>query len=105
MQYVILAQHRPDLCPTSNAKVRQKLQNLTPHLEAIQTKHQVKIQSIHILGLSHKMVALLEAPSAEAVRDFGLDAGLVQWNEVEIYPAWTMDVALERAAALDPIAW
>jgi hypothetical protein len=70
------------------------------------TKHKVKLLSgPHIMGLSHKLVAVVDAPSVEAVQDFGMDAGLVQWNEVEIYPAWSMEEALKRAAALEPIPW
>ena len=106
MQYVIFAQHTADACPTSNAKVRKQAQDMAAQIGTLQTKHNVKLVSgPHILGLTHKIVAIVEAPSVEAVRDFGMETGLVQWNDVEVYPAWTMQEALNRAAALEPIAW
>ncbi len=104
--YVILAQHRADNCPTSNAKVLKRAQDMAGQIGALLTKHKVKMLSgPHIMGLSHKMVVVVDAPSVEAVRDFGMDAGLVQWNEVEVYPSWSMEEALKRAAALQPIPW
>ncbi len=106
MQYVILAQHKADLCPTSNAKVRKKALDMAAQIGGFLTKHKVKLLSgPHILGLSHKMVVVVDAPSVEAVRDFGMDTGLVQWNELEIHPSWSMEEALKRSVALEPIPW
>jgi hypothetical protein len=98
MQYVILGQHPPDLCPTSNAKTRERIQLMMTQMEAAQQKHQV-------LGASHRMVVLTEAPHVEAVRDFVMETGLVQWNSVEIYPSWALDEAIQQASALTPINW
>jgi hypothetical protein len=39
MQYVILGQHPPDLCPTSNVKTRERVQQIMTQLEASQKKH------------------------------------------------------------------
>ena len=104
--YVILAEHRADSCPTSNAKVRKNVQAMAGQMGSLLTKHKVKMLSgPHILGLSHKMVAVVDAPSVEAVQDFGMDAGLVQWNAVEVYASWGMEEALKRSAALEPIPW
>ena len=106
MQYVVLAQHSADICPSSNAKVRKKAMDLAGQVAALTNKHKVKLVSgPHVLGLSHKMVVVVDAPSVEAVRDFGMEAGLVQWNDVEIHPSWNMEEALKRIAALEPIPW
>jgi hypothetical protein len=70
------------------------------------TKHKVKLLSgPHIMGLSHKIVAVVEAPSVEAVQDFGMEAGLVQWNEIDVFPSWNMEEAFKLAASLEPIPW
>ena len=104
--YVILAEHRADNCPTSNAKVLKNVQGMASQIGTLLAKHKVKLLSgPHILGLSHKMVVVVDAPSVEAVQDFGMDAGLVQWNAVEVYASWSMEEALKRAAALQPISW
>jgi hypothetical protein len=105
MQYVILGQHPPDLCPTSNTKTRERVGQMMTQLEAAQQRHQVRVLSGHVLGMSHRMVVLTEAPTVEAVRDFVMETGLVQWNSVEIYPSWALDEAIRQASALAPINW
>jgi hypothetical protein len=105
MHYVILGQHPPDLCPTSNAKTRERVQQMLTQMEAAQKKYQVSVLSGHVLGASHRMVVLTEAPSVEAVRDFVMETALVQWNTVEIYPSWALDEALAQASTLTPINW
>ncbi|HEX9869516.1 MAG TPA: hypothetical protein VGC99_13165 [Candidatus Tectomicrobia bacterium] len=105
MQYVILGQHPPDLCPTSNAKTRERVQQMMTQLDAAQKKHQVSVLSGHVLGASHRLVVLTEAPNVEAVRDFTMETGLVQWNSLEIYPAWSLDEAVKQASALTAINW
>jgi hypothetical protein len=105
MQYVILGQHPPDLCPTSNAKTRERVQQMLTQMDAAQKKHQVSVLSGHVLGASHRMVVLTEAPNVEAVRDFTMETGLVQWNSLEIYPAWTLDEAVRHASELTAINW
>jgi len=105
MRYVILGQHPTDLCPTSNVKTRERVGQMMTQLEAAQQRHQVRVLSGHVLGASHRMVVLSEAPTEEAVRDFVMETGLVQWNSVEIYPSWAMDEAIRQASALAPINW
>ena len=103
--YVLLGQHSADLCPTSNAKSRKLAEDLGANLASLAGKHNVKPVGVYVLGLTHKMVALLEAPNAEAVRAFGMEGNLVQWNSVEIHPAWTMEEALKETQALTPVNW
>jgi hypothetical protein len=105
MQYVILGHHPPDLCPTSNVKTRERVQQMMTQMEAAQQKHQVRVLSGHVLGASHRMVVLTEVPNVEAVRDFVMETGLVQWNSVEIYPSWALDEAIRQASTLAPINW
>jgi hypothetical protein len=80
MQYVILGEHPPDLCPTSNVKTRERVGEIMTQMEAAQQKHQVRVLSGHVLGTSHRMVVLTEAPTVEAVRDLVMGTGLVQWK-------------------------
>jgi len=105
MQYVLLGQHTPDLCPTSNAKTRQRVEHMMTQLDAAQKTHNVSVLSGHVLGVSHRMVVIVEAPTVEAVRAFAMDTGLVQWNSVEIYPSWGFEEAIQQANALTPINW
>jgi hypothetical protein len=74
-------------------------------LDTARKKHQVSVLSGHVLGASHRLVVLTEAPNVEAVRDFTMETGLVQWNSLEIYPAWGLDEAVRQASALTAINW
>jgi hypothetical protein len=105
MPYVMLGQHPPDLCPTSNAKTRERVQQMMTQLDAAQKTHQVRVLSGHVLGVSHRMVVILEAPNVEAVRGFAMETGLVQWNSLEIYPSWGLEEAIQEANALTAINW
>jgi hypothetical protein len=71
-------QHPPDLCPTSNTKTRQRIEQMMAQLEAAQKRHNVSVRSGHVLGMSHRLVVCTEAPNVEAVRDFVMETGLVQ---------------------------
>ena len=72
----------PDLCPTSKTKTRQRIEPMLTQLEAAQKRHNVSVRSGHVLGMSHRPVVFTEAPNVEAVRDFVMETGLVQWNSV-----------------------
>ena len=58
-----------------------------------------------VLGISHRLVVLTAAPHVKVVRDFAMETGLVQWNSLEIYPAWGLDEAVKQASALTAIHW
>ena len=74
-------------------------------LEGAQKTHQVSVLLGHVLGVSHRMVVIIEAPHVEAVRAFAMDTGLVQWNSVEISPSWGFEEAVKQASALTAINW
>ena len=103
--YVVLGEHPPDLCPASNAKSRKLADDLSANMATLAGKHNVKPQGVFVLGVTHKMVVIAEAPSAEAVRSLIMEGNLVQWNSVEIHPAWTMEEALKEVSALKPVDW
>ena len=88
-EYVILAEHTPDICPTSNAKVRTRakegLVQLLPKLSE-EVGVTFKAGPLH-LDPGHRMIALVEAPSIEIVTKLVFDTGLSQWNSVEVCPA------------------
>ena len=102
MEYVALARHSPESCPDSNAKIRERAEQMMGKLEELGRKHQVKLQSAHVLAPSHLVVFIFEAPSIEAVRGFLQESGIVQWNDIELYPSQTMQEAMQ-AVPLPPI--
>jgi hypothetical protein len=99
-QYVVIADHNPDTCPSSNAKVRararQGLGELMPKL-AQDAGVTFQVGPLH-LDPGHRTLSVVEAPNIEAVTKLVFDVGLAQWNTVEVCP--TTPVA-ELMADLD----
>jgi hypothetical protein len=87
-QYVILADHTPDVCPSSNAKVRARaLEGLGQQLPKLAEEAGVRfdVEPLH-LDPGHRTVAVVEAPNIETVTKLIYDVGLSQWNTVEVCP-------------------
>jgi hypothetical protein len=88
-KYVLLADHTPDLCPSSNARTRARaFEGLGPDtLPKVMADHDVSfaLEPMH-LDPSHRTIAIVEAPNVEAVVRFVNDSGLSQWNTVEVCP-------------------
>jgi hypothetical protein len=88
-KYVVLADHTPDICPSSNARTRARAQEgLGPEaLPKAMGEHGIDfvVEPMH-LDPSHRTMAIVEAPTIEAVVAFITQTGLNQWNTVEVCP-------------------
>jgi hypothetical protein len=87
-QYVILAEHPPNICPSSNARSRARaIEGLGQDLPRLSEEAGVTFVAgpLH-LDPGHRTVSLVEAPSVEAVAQLVYDTGLSQWNTVEVCP-------------------
>ena len=103
MQFVIEARHAPELCPSSNAKIRQIMREGSKQIPGVAAKAGVKIISINVYGPDHEILAVVEADGIEAVREFTMQSRLVQWNTINIHATWTMEEALTKADDLPTI--
>ncbi|MDD5543978.1 MAG: hypothetical protein PHX83_12465 [Acidobacteriia bacterium] len=103
MQFVIIAKHSPEHCPTSNAKIRQLMKQGAGEIPNVAKKLGVKIVTINVFGPDHTVMAVMEANGIEPVRDFTMESRLIQWNTIAIHATWTMEEALSKADALQPI--
>jgi hypothetical protein len=87
-QYALIADHMPDVCPSSNARVRARAREgfaqLMPKL-AEETGVRVQMGPLH-LDPGHRTIAVVEAPNIEAVTRLVYGIGLSQWNTVEVFP-------------------
>ena len=99
-QFVMIARHAPELCPTSNAKIRQLFKQGAKEIPEIAKSLGVKIVTINVYGPDHEVMAVVEANGIEQVRDFVMQSRLVQWNTTDIHATWTMEEALAKAEAL-----
>jgi hypothetical protein len=85
-QYVVIQGHSPGDCPVSSKSAREWLKKMFPEIEGNAKKFGVKfvVPYIH-LDPAHKGLMLLEAPNAEAVRDFLMQAGFFHILDMELY--------------------
>jgi hypothetical protein len=86
-QYVILADHSPDICPSSNARTRARALEGLGQLPTLAEAAGITFLTgpLH-LDPGHRTVAVVEAPNVEVVTELVYDSGLFQWNTVEVCP-------------------
>ena len=101
--YAVIAEHPPELCPTSNARTRQMMKEDAGQIPQLAEQLGVEIVSLRVFGPDHIVLALVEADSIEPVRDFLFQSRLIQWNTTNIYATYSLEEALARADELEPI--
>jgi hypothetical protein len=84
MDFVIVMEHSPDLCPHSNAVARKQFERIP---EFNETAKQMGIEMVFggIPVPEHKAFIVLKAASFETVRKLMVESGLVQTNTIKIY--------------------
>jgi len=100
MQFVVIAEHSPELCPTSNAKTRQMMKEGAERIPEVAGKLGVNIITIRVFGPDHIVLAVVEADGIEPVRDFMFESRMIQWNTTRIHATYSLEEALEKADAL-----
>ncbi len=66
MQFVIVAEHPPNLYPTSNAKTRELMKQGMKDIPSLAQKLGVKIITLNVFGPDHVVMAVVEAGDIEA---------------------------------------
>ena len=96
MHYVVLGDHSPDICPSSNARTRELLIEMGPQIPKIAEQHHVTIVAGPFVNREHTTVLITEADNSEDLDAFLVEARLPQWNSVRILPSLTMQAAMEE---------
>ena len=99
-QFVILPEHAPNLCPTSTAQTRELLRQGSKELPALAQKLGVQIVTRRVYGPDHVVLAVVEAPDIEPVREFIMQSRLVHWTTMRIHATWSLEEALAKADKL-----
>jgi hypothetical protein len=81
--FVVVAEHPPQLCPHSNAAARKIMQRI-PEIQAIAKRLEIEIIFSGIPVPEHQTIMILRAPSFEAVRTFTVETHFVQINTITI---------------------
>jgi hypothetical protein len=101
--FAVIAEHPPELCPTSNAQTRQMLKAGAAQIPRLAEELGVSIVTLRIFGPDHIVLAVVEADDIETVRNFVLHSRLIQWNTTKIHATYSMDEAIAKSDALEAI--
>ena len=92
--FAMIAEHPPNLCPTSNAQTRQIMKEGAGQIPQLAERLGVSIVTLRVFGPDHIILAVVEADDIDSVRDFALQSRLMQWNKVNIHATYSMEEAL-----------
>ena len=101
--FAIIAEHPPNLCPTSNARTRGLLKAGASQIPQLAEGLGVGIDTLRIFGPDHIILAVVEASDIESVRSFALQSGLMQWNTVRIHATYSIDEAVAMVDEVEAI--
>jgi hypothetical protein len=101
--FAIIAQHPPELCPTSNARTRQMLKEGAAQIPQLAEQLGVNIVTLRIFGPDHIVLAVVEANDIDVVRNFILQSRLIQWNTTKIHATYSIEEAVSMSDALEAI--
>jgi hypothetical protein len=101
--FAVIAEHPPELCPTSNARTRQMLKEGAAQMPQLAEQLGIDIVTLRIFGPDHIALAVVEANDIEAVRDFVMQSRLIQWNTTKIHATYSMEEAVAMSDDLEAI--
>jgi hypothetical protein len=101
--FAVIAEHPPELCPMSNARTRQMLQEGATQIPQLADELGVDIVTLRIFGPDHTLLAVVDANDIEAVREFVVQSRLIQWNTTRIHATYSMEEALAKVDLLETI--
>ena len=85
-QYALISDHTPLSCPAaSKAAGKHAEEALGQRMPALAEKLDIEILQFLHLDPGHKIFMLVEAPTAEAVRDLVYEGGLMQFNNIDFH--------------------
>jgi hypothetical protein len=98
MQYVILGEHSPEVCPTSNAKTRALMFEVGPQIPKIAEQNSVTILAGPYANREHLTVAIVETDRPENLDAFLLGSRLPEWNKMRIIPSFPIEEGMRQIA-------
>ena len=76
--FAVIAEHPPELCPTSNAQTRQIMKQGAGQIPQLAEQLGINIVTMRIFGPDHIILAVVEADDIDSVRDFAFKSRLMQ---------------------------
>ena len=101
--FALIAEHPPELCPTSNAQTRRILKEGASQIPQLAAQFGVAIGTLRIFGPDHIILAVVEAEDIDSVRTFALRSRLMQWNTVKIHATYSIEDAVAMIDEVEAI--
>jgi hypothetical protein len=101
--FAVIAEHPPNLCPTSNAQTRQLLKEGAGQIPQLAEQLGIDIGTLRIFGPDHIILVVVEADDIDPVRNFALRSRLMQWNTVKIHATYSIEEAVAMIDEVDAI--
>jgi hypothetical protein len=101
--FALIAEHPPDLCPTSNAQTRQMLKEGASQIPQLAEQLGVDIGTLRIFGPDHIILLVVESDDIDSVRNFALRSHLMQWNTVKIHATYSIEEAVTMIDEVEAI--
>lgn len=101
--FAVIAEHPPELCPTSNAQTRKMLREGAAQVPRLAEQLGIDIVTLRVFGPDHVVLAVVDATDIETVREFILQSRLIQWNTTEVHATYSMEEALAKSDELEAI--
>ena len=73
--FAVVAEHPPELCPSSNAQTRHMMNEGAGQIPQLAEQLGVSIVTLRVFGPDHIILAVVDADDIEAVRDSCSRAG------------------------------
>lgn len=102
MDFVVVAEHPPNLCPHSNRLARKQFERF-PEFNNMAKKLGIELVFAGIPVPEHKIFMVMRAPSFEAVRTLMVESGLVQTNTVTIRQTESFEEFAKEIKTTTPI--
>jgi hypothetical protein len=102
-QFAVIAEHPPNLCPTSNARTRQMMKEGAGQMPQLTEELGINVVTLRIFGPEHIIIAVVEADDIDAVRNFVVQSRLMQWNTVKVNATYSMEEAIALLDEMEPI--
>src|SRR5437016_8037443 len=103
MQFVIITEHPPELCPMSNAKIRELATEGAKKMPSLAQKLGINIIAANVFGPDHVVLFVVEAPDIDVAREFIVHSRFIQWSTCKIHATWSIEEAVAKFDTLPAI--
>lgn len=101
--YVVITEHPPQLCQTSNKVCGEMFAELGQKLSGSGSIPGFKLVLGPLITSDHRSFLIIEADTYDLVRMFAVQSGAVQWNAVTTIPVITYEEAVAELDIVTPL--